>query len=123
MKAHNKEFLCILGYLYLQNKKAQKACSVFETLQAMDPRNLRVRYSLAYAYFLNENYEDALDKIDELLEGEGHADQYPSALFLKGSILWKLGQPEQARAMMNEYIERRKGEHERHRAESSVSSS
>jgi len=112
LKETNKDFLSLLGYIYLQNEKADKAMVVFETLQEMEPNNPRVRYSLSYAYYLGVRYEEALECIEAFLVNAEYVRKYPSAYILKGKILWKLKRPEEARAMMNTYIEIRRERHD-----------
>lgn len=100
-----KEFLLVLGYLYLQNGKFYDSKIVFEALLLFYPKDHHIMRSLAYAYLCDGDYEQAL----EINEQFKHAQMSPKdhAFFnlLKSKALWRIGKLQEAKQYFNEFVQ------------------
>ena len=97
MESNQREVLELLGYVFLQNARPEKAETVYAALLALEPRNARYALSLACAQVRNGKYEPALGQLDRMLE---RGDISAPVHLLRGQALAKLDRhPEAARAL------------------------
>jgi len=93
----SKEFLSLLGYVFLEHGQGPKAVTVFEGLHAIDPTDVATSRRLAFAYLMNERFADCLR------HGDAHMDRFPTdpelemVRLARGRALWNLGRQNEAR--------------------------
>ena len=107
LKEEQKEFLTLLGFLYLRYGKWEKARVLFEALQLLYPADPYFARSLSYAYLNLEEYRSALKQAEKLLETarDMGVDEAETACFLKSRALWGLGDQEKARKCIAELLD------------------
>ena len=73
---HNyKEFLSLLGYLYLQNGKQDKALIIFSALCELLPEDDRLGLCLGYVQLLKGDCRSAVERADQFLAaGQGRKE-------------------------------------------------
>lgn len=89
-----------LGYIMLSSPKydLNEAFKLIQAAYQVDPENPAINDSLGWAYYLKGDAETALPYLQYAFE------QYPDAEVAShlGEVLWKLGKPEDAKAIWNE---------------------
>lgn len=100
-----KEFLLILGYLYLQNTKYHEARIIFEALHLLFPKDYHVIRSLAYAYLEDGEYEQAIQINEEATHATMSSKDRLFFHLIKSKALWRLSKTHQARQSFNDFIE------------------
>ena len=104
MDDEQKEFLTLLGYFYLQNKKAEKALILFRALYELFPEDINVIKSLSYAYLINGENEIALSLIEKYMQ-ESHLDEeIQVGYLLKSKSLWNMGRRREARSIISDFL-------------------
>ncbi|MFN3813972.1 MAG: tetratricopeptide repeat protein [Aquificaceae bacterium] len=95
-------------YLERENGKGNDIKYIEEILNSLEDKDLRSIYQerLAYAYFLSENYQKALDALKSIEETRFN---YYSAMILKGLILEKVGRKEEAEKLYAQVMSLAKG--------------
>ena len=88
-----------LGYIMLSSPKydLNEAFKLIQAAYQVDPENPAINDSLGWAYYLKGDAETALPYLQYAFE------QYPDAEVAShlGEVLWKLGKPEDAKAIWN----------------------
>ncbi|MBF0103647.1 MAG: hypothetical protein HQK77_22335 [Desulfobacterales bacterium] len=102
MNDNHKDFLAILGYIYLQHGLFQKSLIIFKTMQLFFPNDAHAIKSLSYAYLMLNEYQNALTEIDKLNEHD------KPALLIKSKALWGLGNVDESRIVLQTYLDMRK---------------
>ena len=67
----SRDFLSLLGYVFLEHGQGEKAVTVFEALLALDPKDVATSRRLALAYLTSDRHADCLRHCD------GHMDRFP----------------------------------------------
>jgi tetratricopeptide (TPR) repeat protein len=97
MTAAARDFLGLLGFVFLEHGQAEKAVAVFEALSALAPDDAAASQRLGFAYLLGRRHAEALR------HAEAHLDRFPTdpdldaVRRLRGRALWHLGRPNEAR--------------------------
>lgn len=104
ISSQQKEFLLVLGYLYLQNAKFMDAKIVFEALQLIYPKDLHILRSLSYAYLCDGDYEQAIELNEEIKSLNKSDDNLSFYYLLKSKALWRIQKTTEARQNFNEFI-------------------
>jgi hypothetical protein len=107
MKENQRDCLEVLGYLFLCNHKTEKALVLLEALQALSPSDPHVSRSLCYAYLINRQYEQALSQAERVLRETPEPENKEIAYLFKSRALWGLGKGEEARRVMNSFLDSR----------------
>jgi len=104
MTAEEESFLALLGYVYIQNDRPDKAAVLFAALDRLSPGQARVMRALALAQIRSGKVQRALDTLDRLAMS-GQAD----AAFhvLRAQALGALGRQDEAAAAMRAYLQLR----------------
>jgi tetratricopeptide (TPR) repeat protein len=100
-----KDFLFILGYLYLQHLKFHKSVVLFEVLHELHPEDLQVLKCLSYNYYVLADYTQALNVIDQTIERSTTKKDKIISHLLKAKILWSMGEIEEARIFLKFFID------------------
>jgi Flp pilus assembly protein TadD len=92
-----RDYLNLLGYVFLEHGQAGKAVTVFEALVALEPADPAISRRLTHAYLLDRRHDDCLRHADR------HLDLFPTDPELdlvrqaRSRALWNLGRPNEAR--------------------------
>ncbi len=104
MQTPSSEFLSVLGFLYLQHGKARKAATVFETLQILQPNDLKVGQSLAYALVLTEKFDQALELADRWIAKTSDSQpEWKTLKIIRSRALFGLGREHDAVSSMKSF--------------------
>jgi Flp pilus assembly protein TadD len=110
VRGSDREFLELLGYLYLQYGKVDAARTVYAVLVELSAR--RPILSLTYAYCLARTgqYAVALHHLDELGNIPFALKERSAYLLLRGNVLWHMGRRDDARLDLEHFlaVERRR---------------
>jgi regulator of sirC expression with transglutaminase-like and TPR domain len=93
----SREFLSLLGYVFLEHGQGAKAVTVYEALHALDPDDPATSRRLAFAYLMDDRF------VECLRHGDAHMDRFPTDPQLetirlaRGRALWNLGRQNEAR--------------------------
>jgi tetratricopeptide (TPR) repeat protein len=91
----NAELLNWLGYTLVENDiRLYTALKLLKQAVALDPDNLYIWDSLAWAYYKIGDYQRALEAMNPVIEND---IQDTTVLYHLGNIYWKLGNIEKAR--------------------------
>ncbi|MDR3117093.1 MAG: hypothetical protein LBT98_00740 [Puniceicoccales bacterium] len=104
MKGEDREFLELLGYLYLQYGKADEARIIYAVLVELSaPQPL---LTLAYAYCLSQTgqYAVALHHLDSLERAPFSLKERSAYLLLRGNVLWHLGKSQDSRQIFRQFL-------------------
>jgi len=102
-----RELLELLGFVFLQNARPEKAEAVFAALAALEPRNTRQSLRLALAQVRGGKHEAALTRLDRLLEA---GDISAAVHLLRGQSLARLGRGPEAERALRAYVAARAAE-------------
>ena len=97
MTGSSREFLSLLGFVFLEHGQAEKAVTVFEALHALEPDGAATSQRLAHAYLLAGKHAECLRQADS------HLDRFPidpeldAIRLVRGRALWNLGRQNEAR--------------------------
>ena len=96
MEENYRDFLVVIGYVYLQHGATANAADVLETVHMTRPHDRCVARLLAYAYLQLRRYQECLDLTDFLLAG--HDDREPQHVRLfRSRALYGLGRQQEAK--------------------------
>lgn len=98
MDERERDFLAMLGYVYLQHGDAANACVVLEVVRLSRPHDREVARALAYALLQVERFQECLDLTDFLLAGSGR-EESTLVWLLRCRALLGLGRCEEAREL------------------------
>jgi tetratricopeptide (TPR) repeat protein len=107
LRGDEKEFLALLGYLYLRYGKWGKAVVIFEALQVLSPYEAYVFKALSFAYLQIEEHSKALDQAERFLSTVSRNSEREIGQFLRSKALWGLGETERARECLSGALDRR----------------
>jgi Flp pilus assembly protein TadD len=105
VKDEDKDFLELLGYLYLQYGKYDAARVIYHTLcELVEPTAVML---LTYAYCLaaDGSYAMALYELDKVKMGEFNPQELSGFHLLRGNIYWHLHRDREARAELQRFLE------------------
>jgi predicted Zn-dependent protease len=97
----------LLGYIYLQNARPEKAETIYAALAALDPRNPHYTLSLACAHVRCGKGDQALTQLDRMLE---RGDISAPVHLLRGQALTRLGREPEAQRALKAYLAARQAE-------------
>jgi tetratricopeptide (TPR) repeat protein len=98
MDERTRDFLAVIGYVYLQHGDAESAAAVLEPVLAARPHDRGAARLLAYAFLQRKRFRECLELTDFLLNG--HGSQEPSYVWLfRCRALYGLGRHEEARRL------------------------
>jgi len=107
LETAQRELLELLGFVYLQNARPEKAETVYAALVALEPRNPRYALSLACAQVRCGKAEAALANLDRMLE---RGDISAPVHLLRGQALTSLGREPEAQRALNAYVAAREAQ-------------
>jgi tetratricopeptide (TPR) repeat protein len=97
LREDEKEFLTLLGYLYLRYGKWEKAVVIFEALHVLFPDEAYFSKALSFAYIRMEEYRKALDQAEKFLGAVSQNGEREIGHCLKSKALLGIGETEKAR--------------------------
>lgn len=104
----DKRFLHLLAYMYLQQAKYKEALALFRFLRLHFSEDNSIVLSLVYCLFQSKRFEEALRVLGSL-NIENFSQEYLSVYyFLKSKSLWELGNFQDSRLMLHNYLKYRK---------------
>lgn len=101
---NQRDFLRLLGYLFLCCEKYQKAVTIFELLHLIEPEDIDVMLSLAFALLNNQQYDKANDISALLPKNTTDAEKLKMAKIIRAKALWGAGHREEAETIMQHII-------------------
>ena len=105
MQSASYEFLGVLGFAYLQHSQAEKAATVFQTLNCLQPDNALVARSLSYAWLLEEKFEAALELAERWIAKTADTNSnWKHLQMIRGRALYGLGRESEAVSSMQAAI-------------------
>ncbi|MDR0679242.1 MAG: hypothetical protein LBF24_03280 [Puniceicoccales bacterium] len=105
MEATDREFLSMLGHLYLQYGRWDEARVIYGSLVELSEREPLLLLTYAYCLAQNGQYAVALHHLDSL-EGKDFLPKARSAYrLLRGNVLWYLGRDEEARRELELFLQ------------------
>lgn len=104
MTAEEESFLALLGYVYMQNDRPDKAAVLFAALDRLAPGQGQVLRALALAQIRSGKAQRALDALDRLAMA-GQADA--AFHLLRAQALGALNRQDEAAAAMRAYLQLR----------------
>jgi predicted Zn-dependent protease len=107
LEPQQRELLELLGYVFLQNARPEKAECIYAALAALDPRNARYALGLACAQVRSGKSELALANLDRMLE---RGDISAPVHLLRGQALAKLGRDPESERALKAYMAAREAE-------------
>jgi tetratricopeptide (TPR) repeat protein len=105
VKREDRDFLELLGYLYLQYGKVDEARIIYAVLLRLTSSPpIRV---LTYAHCLAQTgrYALALHHMDDIGQSIFSRKERSAYLLLRGNILWQLGRDGEAREVFQKFLE------------------
>ena len=93
---NSKSALHVLGYLFLRMGKFARARRLFEALSVIDPNDLRIRQSLAYACIQMSDGEAAIHVLSGLALEDGANTEHASIHLLLAKAHKLLGHDQEA---------------------------
>ena len=107
MSPDQRQLLELLGFIFLENARNEKAETVYAALAALDPKNPRHVLALACAQVRNGKFEGALANLDRMLE---RGDISAPVHLLRGQALARLGRGPEADRALRAYVAAREAE-------------
>ncbi len=99
-----KDFLSVLGYLFLQNGKFARARKILLALHALHPDDPEVTRALMYGSFMAGFPAEALPLAEAYLAAPGLSERDRAlGTLLSGRILWALDRKEEARNLLKNF--------------------
>lgn len=93
-----RDFLSVVGYVYLQHGDATSAASVLKPVHAMHPQDREIARLLAYALLQLGRFQECLELTDFLLSG--YASNEPTHVWLfRSRALYGLGRRQEAQEL------------------------
>jgi Flp pilus assembly protein TadD len=107
MTDDEQALLALLGHVYLQNARPDKAAVVLAALDVLAPNQHRVLRSLALAQLRSDKPNRALDTLDRLAMAGGTDAAFH---LLRAQALTALQRPEESQRAMQTYLDIRQRE-------------
>ncbi|MDR0339953.1 MAG: hypothetical protein LBH53_00060 [Puniceicoccales bacterium] len=105
MEATDREFLSLLGYLYLQYGRWDEARVIYSSLVELSEQKPLLLLTYAYCLAQNGQYAVSLHYLDRL-NGKNFLPKARSAYrLLRGNVLWYLGRDEEARQELELFLQ------------------
>jgi predicted Zn-dependent protease len=104
MNQQEQTLLNLLGYVFLQSARPEKAAVVLAALDALAPGQAAVIRALVLAQLRSDKPERALASLDRLAMAGGVDAAFH---LLRGQALVALGRPEEASVAMQNYVHMR----------------
>ncbi|MEM9280413.1 MAG: hypothetical protein AAGA96_01175 [Verrucomicrobiota bacterium] len=105
MDSRHRDFLSVMGHLYLVNGKADRAVTVYQCLHAELPDDDLVTLALAFAWLQDGEFSKALDLCEEVASNGRLSVEPPGLdLFIRAKALWGRGEQQEARRTMKEFL-------------------
>lgn len=108
MELHHRDFLEILGYLYLQYGKIDEANVIYHTLfELTEDRGI---VALTYAYCLAKlgNFSQALNILKQILPEKLDSKEQSGYALLCANVYWNLGDEAEARRQFDAFVRNEK---------------
>jgi tetratricopeptide (TPR) repeat protein len=105
VKGEDKDFLELLGYLYLQYGKNDAARIIYQTLCELDNPVPIIRLTYAYCVAAGGSYSVALHEIEKVNVVEFNLQELSGYHLLRGNILWHLRRRREARKELQLFLE------------------
>lgn len=106
MTTEEQTFLFLLGFVYLQNARPDKAAALYAALDKLAPGQRKVLCALALAQVRSGKAQRALDSLDRLAMAGGVDAAFH---LLRGQALNALGRNEESQVAMRTYLQLRGG--------------
>jgi hypothetical protein len=104
MLESEKDFLILLGYFYLQNRKHEKALILFRFLHTQFPEDKYVTKSLSYTCILTGAYENGLRLANRLIRDASDMNEETLGQLLRSKSLWGLGRKDESRLALSHFF-------------------
>lgn len=104
MAPFEKDFLQLLGFVYLQNARPDKAAVVLAALDTLDPGQTRVMLALALAQIRSNKPLRALQTLDQLAMAGGAGSAFH---LLRAQALGAADRGDEAATAMTTYLQLR----------------
>lgn len=104
MAPFEKDFLQLLGYVYLQNARPDKAAVLLAALEVMEPGQTRVLLALALAHIRSNKPLRALETLDRLAMAGGADSAFH---LLRAQALSAAERGDEAAVAMDTYLQLR----------------
>lgn len=100
-----RDFLCVLGHIFLQNGKFGRARKILAALHAAFPEDAEVTRSYLYSSLMAGLPEDALALSEDYLAGAKLSDRDRAmGTLLRGRVLWAAGRKDEARKLLEHFF-------------------
>jgi Flp pilus assembly protein TadD len=104
VNSEDKEFLELLGYLYLQYGKTDAARVIYHTLcEFWEPTSMH-RLTYSYCLAVKGSYSRALYELDQVNVQHFSLQELSSYHLLRGNILWHLKRDREARRELHHFL-------------------
>ena len=104
----DRQFLHILAHMYLQQAKYKEALALFRFLRLHFSGDDLIVLSLVFCLFQSKRFEEALKVLDSLKTDNFTQELLCVYYFLKSKSLWELGNFQDSRLMLHNYLKYRK---------------
>ena len=102
------DFLAVLGFIYLQHCRPERAVTVFRALEKIVPDEGHYRNSLCYALLLAGEYDETLRRCDQVLPGMPEGSDRAFLQLMRGRALWGSGRKNEALQTVTQFLEHRR---------------
>ena len=102
-----KELLQVLGYLFLEHDRADRAAKIYGALALFEPHDTYILKCLAYSLLRIGDYRRALAVTDDALASGMSAEDADLLQLIRGRALWNLKRHDEARLAMRGVLRRR----------------
>ncbi|MDR2677615.1 MAG: hypothetical protein LBB26_03570 [Puniceicoccales bacterium] len=104
MKDEDKDFLELLGYLYLQYGKHDPARVIYHTLCELSNPTAIMLLTYAYCLAADGSYAMALHEMDKISMEELSLQERSGFHLLRGNIFWHMHRDREARAELQHFL-------------------
>ncbi len=104
MEDHEREFLSLLGYLYLRHGRLEEARVLFEALEVLLPDDLSIRKTLSYIYLRAGEYPESLEETERFMQKATEREDREMGHLLRSKAYWGLGDKAAAAASYEEAL-------------------
>ena len=92
----NKQWLCMLAYLYIQQQQPDNAITLLKTSLILHSDDKQTNKMLALAYLRNRQYQASLAIVDQLISDETSHENIIPLRLMRAKALWALEQKKAA---------------------------
>ena len=106
MESRQRDFLSVMGHLYLTSGKTEKAKTVYESLHSSFPEDAELALALAYTRLQCREFTPAIELIDRFFKpGKASAVEGPHYhRLIRAKALWNRGDKVEARREMQTFL-------------------